>query len=101
VACGVRLSLGGSIYNPADPMSKMFFNMLAGFTGQGPASLTEHTAHGKRPVELADTSPYQAMIDHVVACLAGHAGNRIDPASALAALELTLDIRRRLTQPAR
>jgi hypothetical protein len=31
VACGVRLSLGGAIYDPADPMSKMFFNMLAVF----------------------------------------------------------------------
>ena len=28
---GVRLSLGGTIYDPADPMSKMFFNMLAVF----------------------------------------------------------------------
>ncbi|MEV0386045.1 recombinase family protein [Nonomuraea sp. NPDC050643] len=31
LARGVRLSLGGSIYDPADPMSKMFFNMLAVF----------------------------------------------------------------------
>ena len=31
VAWGVRLSLGGAIYDPADPMSKMFFNMLAVF----------------------------------------------------------------------
>jgi DNA invertase Pin-like site-specific DNA recombinase len=31
VARGVKLSLGGSIYDPADPMSKMFFNMLAVF----------------------------------------------------------------------
>ncbi|MEU7767540.1 recombinase family protein [Nocardia sp. NPDC049190] len=31
VARGVRLSLGSSIYDPADPMSKMFFNMLADF----------------------------------------------------------------------
>jgi DNA invertase Pin-like site-specific DNA recombinase len=31
VARGVRLSLGGAIYDPADPMSKMFFNMLAVF----------------------------------------------------------------------
>ncbi len=76
------------------------YAMSAGFTGQGPASLTEHTARGQRPIELADTSPYQAMIDHVLACLTGHAGNRIDPASALPALELTLDIHRRLTQPA-
>jgi hypothetical protein len=33
VTRGVRLSLGGSIYDPADPMSKMFFNMLAVFAG--------------------------------------------------------------------
>jgi hypothetical protein len=31
VSRGVRLSPGGSIYDPADPMSKMFFNMLAVF----------------------------------------------------------------------
>src|SRR5215813_7786067 len=31
VARGVRLSLGGSIYDPSDPMGKMFFNILATF----------------------------------------------------------------------
>lgn len=31
VARGVRLSLGGNTYDPTDPMSKMFFNMLAVF----------------------------------------------------------------------
>ena len=31
VARGVRLSLGGTIYDPADPMGKMFFNILATF----------------------------------------------------------------------
>ncbi|WP_433425915.1 recombinase family protein [Microtetraspora malaysiensis] len=31
VARGARLPLGGSVYDPADPMSKMFFNMLAVF----------------------------------------------------------------------
>src|SRR5467141_2885030 len=31
VTRGVRLSLGGTLYDPADPMSKMFFNMLAVF----------------------------------------------------------------------
>src|SRR5690349_13195463 len=30
-ARGVRLSLGGNTYDPTDPMSKMFFNMLAVF----------------------------------------------------------------------
>jgi DNA invertase Pin-like site-specific DNA recombinase len=28
---GVRLSLGGTIYDPADPLGKMFFNVLATF----------------------------------------------------------------------
>jgi DNA invertase Pin-like site-specific DNA recombinase len=28
---GVKLSLGGTIYDPADPMGKMFFNILATF----------------------------------------------------------------------
>ena len=31
VARGVKLSLGGAIYDPSDPMGKMFFNMLATF----------------------------------------------------------------------
>jgi DNA invertase Pin-like site-specific DNA recombinase len=28
---GVKLSLGGQIYDPTDPMGKMFFNILATF----------------------------------------------------------------------
>ncbi len=28
---GVGLSLGGSVYNPADPMGRLFFNLLAVF----------------------------------------------------------------------
>jgi DNA invertase Pin-like site-specific DNA recombinase len=31
VARGIRLALGGSIYDPTDPMGKMFFNILATF----------------------------------------------------------------------
>ena len=31
VGRGVKLSLGGSLYDPADPMGKMFFNILATF----------------------------------------------------------------------
>ena len=31
VARGVILSLGGTVYDPADPMGKMFFNILATF----------------------------------------------------------------------
>jgi hypothetical protein len=40
------------------------------------------------------------MIDHVLACLAGHADNLIEPASVLPALELTLDVHQRLTEAA-
>ena len=75
------------------------YAMQAGFTGQGPATLTEYTAAGERATELPTTDPYAAMIDHVLACLAGRADNRIEPASALPALELTLDVHHRLTQP--
>ena len=31
VARGVRLALGASLYDPADPMGKIFFNILATF----------------------------------------------------------------------
>ncbi|MFJ5138959.1 hypothetical protein [Streptomyces sp. NPDC088707] len=30
-ACGVKLSLGGTLNDPADPMGKMFFNIPATF----------------------------------------------------------------------
>jgi DNA invertase Pin-like site-specific DNA recombinase len=30
-AGGVRLSIGGTVYDPADPIGKMFFNILATF----------------------------------------------------------------------
>ena len=76
------------------------YAMQAGFTGQGPATLTEYTAGGEHPISLPAASPYEAMIDHVLACLTGSAGNLIEPASALLALELTLEVHQRLTQPA-
>ncbi len=31
IARGVKLALGASVYDPADPMGKMFFNVLATF----------------------------------------------------------------------
>jgi predicted dehydrogenase len=83
------------------PGAVLEYTMRAGFTGQGPATLTEYTADGERPIDLPDVGPpYAAMIDHVLACLTGQTGNLIEPASALPALELTLDVHRRLTQPA-
>jgi predicted dehydrogenase len=76
------------------------YAMSAGFTGQGPATLTEHTLDGQQPIALADTSPYAAMIEHVLTCLIGHADNRIEPATVLPALELTLEVHQRLTRAA-
>ncbi len=76
------------------------YTMRAGFTGQGPVTLTEYTADGEQAIDLPDADPpYAAMIDHVLACLTGRASNLIEPASALSALELTLDVQSRLTQP--
>ena len=82
------------------PGAVLEYAMRAGFTGQGPATLTEYTADGEHPIDLPATAPHAAMIDHVVACLTGRAGNLIEPASALLALELTLEVHRRLAQPA-
>ncbi len=77
------------------------YAMRAGFTGHGPATLTECTADGERPIDLPDADPpYAAMIAHVLACLTGRASNLIDPATALPALELTLEVHQRLTQAA-
>jgi predicted dehydrogenase len=76
------------------------YAMRAGFTGHGPSILTEYTADGERPIDLPDAGPpYAAMIGHVLACLTGHADNLIEPASALSALKLTLDVHQRLTHP--
>ena len=76
------------------------YALRAGFTGQGPSTLTAYTAEGQHPIDLPSTSPYEAVIEHVFACLTGQADNLIEPASALAALELTLDVQHRLTQTA-
>jgi predicted dehydrogenase len=79
--------------------SVLEYAMCAGFTGQGPATLTEYNADGENPIDLPTASSYEAMIDHVLACLTGQADNLIEPASALPALELTLEVHRRLIQP--
>lgn len=83
------------------PGAVLEYAMRAGFTGQGPATLTEITADRERPIDLPEAGPaYAAVIDHTLACLRGDAGNLIEPASALPALELTLDVHQRLTHAA-
>ena len=73
------------------------YAMRAGFTGEGLAALTEYTAEGENLIGLpAASRPCAVVIDQVLACLA--AANLIEPASALAALELTLEVHQRLTR---
>jgi UDP-N-acetylglucosamine 3-dehydrogenase len=43
------------------------YTMRAGLTGQGPSTLTECTADGEHAIDLPATSPYAAMIGHVLA----------------------------------
>jgi DNA invertase Pin-like site-specific DNA recombinase len=45
-ARGVRLSFGGSIYDPTDPMGKCFFNILATFAEFGVDLLRMRTREG-------------------------------------------------------
>ena len=75
------------------------YAIRAGFTGHGPSTVTAYTAaDGEHAIELPTTSPYAAMIDHVLTCLDGRADNLIEPASALVSLELTLDVHHRLSE---
>ena len=54
--------------------------MRAGFTGHGPSTWTEYTTDGEQAIDLPTVAPpYAAMIDHVLACLTGHADNLIEP----------------------
>ena len=46
VARGVKLSLGGSLYDPPGPMGKMFFNILATFAGLAADLLRLRTREG-------------------------------------------------------
>lgn len=46
VDAGVALSLAGQVYNPADPMGKMFFNTLAMIAESERALISERTREG-------------------------------------------------------
>ena len=60
VARGIKLALGASVYDPADPMGKMFFNILATFaefeSDLDPAANPRR--HGHRP--FAGQAAWQA-----------------------------------------
>jgi DNA invertase Pin-like site-specific DNA recombinase len=57
-ARGVRLSLGGSVYDPSDPMGKCFFNILATFAEFEVDLLRMRTREGmarQRPTQRQST----------------------------------------------
>jgi resolvase-like protein len=64
-ASGVKLSLGGQVYDPSDPMGKMFFNILATFAEFEVDLLCMRTregmavarARGKAARQTAETQP--------------------------------------------
>ena len=69
---GIKLSLGGQVYDPADPMGKMFFNILATFAEFSVDLLRMRTregmavarAKGKLLRETAPELPTRASADH-------------------------------------
>jgi predicted dehydrogenase len=65
----------------------------AGWDGRPTGTLTEYGDDGARDLDLPAASAHAAVIDHVLDCLAGRAASRLDPASVLDSLRLTLDVR--------
>ena len=65
----------------------------AGHDGRPTTTLTEFTDHGARDIDLPAVDAYTAVIDHVIACCEGRADSRLDPATVLDSLKITLDIR--------
>ncbi len=66
-ARGVRLSLGGSVYDPSDPMGKCFFNILATFAefevdccGCAPAKAWQSHAPKADSKQDTETQPHPA-----------------------------------------
>jgi UDP-N-acetylglucosamine 3-dehydrogenase len=73
------------------------FSWTAGWDGRPTGTLTEYTATGMRNIDLPTIDTYTAVINHVLACLAGNRTSRLAPASVLDSLQLTLDVHHKLT----
>ncbi len=65
----------------------------AGYDGRPTTTLTKFTDQGARDIDLPTVDAYTAVIDHVIACCEGRADSRLDPATVLDSLKVTLDIR--------
>lgn len=71
---GIKLSLGGQVYDPTDPMGKMFFNILATFD----ASYERMSAAGVEFVTSPRTEPYGR-----VAGIPRYRGQQVGPARSV------------------
>ena len=65
----------------------------AGYDGSPTTTLTEFTDQGAREIDLPAVDTYAAVIDHVIDCCNGRAESRLDPATVLDSLKVTIDIR--------
>src|SRR5213593_2488111 len=73
-ARGIKLSLGGQVYDPTDPMGKMFFNILATFAEFEVDLLRMHPRrNGRRPCEGAAQGPATEAVDQAADRVAPHA----------------------------
>jgi predicted dehydrogenase len=73
----------------------------AGWDGRPTGTLIEYAAIGVRNIDLPTIDTYTAVINHVLACLAGNSTSRLAPESVLDSLQLTLDIHDKLTASGR
>ena len=55
---GVKLALGASVYDPTDPMGKMFFNILATFAEFESDLIRMRTREGKELGRMHATGEY-------------------------------------------
>ncbi|KAA6223360.1 gfo/Idh/MocA family oxidoreductase [Streptomyces albofaciens JCM 4342] len=70
-----------------------------GFDGRPTGTVTAYTAEGAHELQLPAADQYTAMIGHVLDVVRGEADNQIAPASVLDALQLTLDLDRKVNDP--
>ena len=64
----------------------------AGYDGRPATALTEFTDRGARDIDLPTVDAHTAAVDHVIACCEGRATSKLDPATVLDSLQVTLDI---------
>ena len=69
----------------------------AGYDGRASTTLTEFTEDGARELSLPAVDTYTAVIDHVIDCCQGRAVSRLDPATVVDSLKVTLDVHDALT----